>query len=224
MYYLKLIRGLRGINYCVSSLFSNKIQLHGLSTINYELWNQENILQKTFLNTDLDKTAISSIINGKRKELSFATVLLESRRISDLISSAIGKNISFLKVLIKVFSNICILGNQSNKKISFLGSGASSVIAQFAIWMSYHTAVPLSHLHPDELIEYFITDSETELIIVTEQYETKMRPIAEKLRRPILVVELTSHDELDKGTKIDDLKKNLQNKVSASTDPAMLMY
>lgn len=74
-----------------------KIHYDGLSTattnLNSEVEKQQNILQKTFLNKDLDRTAVISFDKSSLspKEFSFASILFESRRISNLISSITGR-------------------------------------------------------------------------------------------------------------------------------------
>lgn len=83
--------------------------------------------------------------------------------------------------------------------------------------------VPLSPSHPIELIEYFLTDSESKLVIVTEEFEAKIKPIAEKLRIPLLVINHKLYKETLKE-KIDDTENFILNEIPyQSTDSAMLM-
>ncbi|XP_077285630.1 acyl-CoA synthetase family member 3 [Arctopsyche grandis] len=59
-----------------------------------------------------------------------------------------------------------VLGGQKQKTISYLCKGDSThVLVQWAIWMSGNIAVPLSPQHPPPLLEYFLEDSGTALVI-----------------------------------------------------------
>ncbi|GBP34151.1 Acyl-CoA synthetase family member 3, mitochondrial [Eumeta japonica] len=64
---------------------------------------------------------------------------------------------------------------------------ASHVITQWAIWMSGNVAVPLSSLHPPDMIKYFITDSTAKLVICTQEHEKLLRSITSELSVPLLI-------------------------------------
>ena len=42
--------------------------------------------------------------------------------------------------------------------------------------------------HPPEILEYFIKDSGTDLILATPEHESLMQPIIEKLQKPLILV------------------------------------
>ncbi|XP_039359114.1 malonate--CoA ligase ACSF3, mitochondrial isoform X11 [Mauremys reevesii] len=81
----------------------------------------------------------------------------------------------------------CSSGDLKEERISFLCSNdASYVIAQWASWMSGGVAVPLYRKHPVQELEYFIQDSQSSLVIATEEYVKHITPSAEKLGIPVL--------------------------------------
>lgn len=64
---------------------------------------------------------------------------------------------------------------------------------QYGLWMNSNTAVPLSSLHPSEVLEYYISDSKSNLVISTPAYEERLRPLAEKLNKRIVILD---HDQI----------------------------
>lgn len=81
----------------------------------------------------------------------------------------------------------CSSGDLKEERISFLcPNDASYVIAQWASWMSGGVAVPLYRKHPVQELEYFIQDSQSSLVIATEEYVKHITPSAEKLGIPVL--------------------------------------
>ncbi|XP_065423735.1 malonate--CoA ligase ACSF3, mitochondrial isoform X1 [Chrysemys picta bellii] len=81
----------------------------------------------------------------------------------------------------------CSSGDLKEKRISFLcPNDASYVIAQWASWMSGGIAVPLYRKYPVQELEYFIQDSQSSLVIATEEYMRNITPSAEKLGIPVL--------------------------------------
>lgn len=51
------------------------------------------------------------------------------------------------------------------------------------------TAVPLSSRHPAKLIKYYVSDSESAIIVTTPEFEAQLRPIADELGRKILTID-----------------------------------
>nr|XP_037874015.1 malonate--CoA ligase ACSF3, mitochondrial isoform X2 [Bombyx mori] len=80
------------------------------------------------------------------------------------------------------------LVGETERTIAYMcGNDASHVIVQWAIWMTGNIAVPLTPLHPPEMLKYFLTDSMSTIVICTQDYEKLLRPIALDLSRPLLV-------------------------------------
>lgn len=52
--------------------------------------------------------------------------------------------------------------------------------------------MPLSPKHPEELLKYFINDSEASLLIATPEFEPRMKSVADSLSRKLLVVDHAS--------------------------------
>jgi malonyl-CoA/methylmalonyl-CoA synthetase len=129
------------------------------------------------------KTALKDI-NG---EFSYAQIYMAAKKLSIQIS------------------NLC--GSGSLSRVAFLcRNDVNYIIAQWACFMSGQIAVPLSVLHPNELLEYFLKDSQTNLLITTPSCENRMKPLAERLEKPLIVIEHGQYidKELDKNVSVLD--------------------
>jgi malonyl-CoA/methylmalonyl-CoA synthetase len=83
--------------------------------------------------------------------------------------------------------------NIVGKEIAFLcENDASYVIAQWAIWMYTCCAVPLCKSHPESELEYFVTNSNSSLIIATEEFAPRVKSIADK--HNVLLLEMKDTD------------------------------
>lgn len=74
-------------------------------------------------------------------------------------------------------------------------------------------AVPLTSIHPAEMLKYFITDSGSKLIICLQDYEKILRPVSEELSKPLLVV------YRPKDGKEEDEKAEQGNDIQDKDDP-----
>ncbi|CAG9793027.1 unnamed protein product [Diatraea saccharalis] len=81
-----------------------------------------------------------------------------------------------------------LLGETQRTVAYMCDSDASHVITQWAIWMTGNIAVPLTSLHPAEMLKYFITDSDASLTVCSENFENIIQPITEELSKAILVI------------------------------------
>ncbi|KAJ0171409.1 hypothetical protein K1T71_012959 [Dendrolimus kikuchii] len=80
------------------------------------------------------------------------------------------------------------LVGETDRTIAYMcNNDASHVIVQWAIWMSGNIAVPLTSLHPPELLKYFIQDSMSSLVVCTQEHEKLLRPITLELGKPLLI-------------------------------------
>lgn len=87
---------------------------------------------------------------------------------------------------------------------------------------NFHTAVPLCAQHPVELIEYYIADSQSNLLITTPEFESKLKPLAEKLNKPLIVIE---HQQLvSNENEVDDIVASIPNGAFYKKAPAMIVY
>ena len=57
----------------------------------------------------------------------------------------------------------------------------SYVVAEWATWIVQGIAVPLYHKHPPSEQEYFLRNSQSSLIIATEDHEEEIKPIADEI-------------------------------------------
>ncbi|KAL4708672.1 hypothetical protein ACJJTC_008198 [Scirpophaga incertulas] len=80
------------------------------------------------------------------------------------------------------------LVGESKRTIAYLsGNDASHVIVQWAIWMTGNIAVPLTPIHPPEMLKYFVNDSQASLLVCTQEYEKLMKPISLDISKPLLI-------------------------------------
>ncbi|KAG7482948.1 hypothetical protein JOB18_034976 [Solea senegalensis] len=113
-------------------------------------------------------------------------------------------------------------GGLEGKRISFLcANDASYTVAQWAAWMSGGTAVPLYRKHPQEELEYIISDSQSSLLVAGNSFAKTLEPLALKLGLPCLTLPPTSNLSTLDGT-------DSQEEEAAITDwadrPAMIIY
>lgn len=87
------------------------------------------------------------------------------------------------------------------------------------------TAVPLSAAHPPELLEYFIEDSQSNLIVTTPEFESRMKIVAERLNKPLLTFEHSQliNDET-RTTDEESLITGIPDGQFYKTSPAMIVY
>lgn len=80
------------------------------------------------------------------------------------------------------------LVGETEKTIAYMcNNDASHVIVQWAIWMTGNIAVPLTPLHPPDMLKYYLTDSTSSLVICTQEYEKVLRPITLEMHKPLLI-------------------------------------
>ncbi|CAK1543495.1 unnamed protein product [Leptosia nina] len=80
-----------------------------------------------------------------------------------------------------------LLGETERTIAYMCGNNAQHIITQWAIWMTGNIAVPLTPIHPPEMLKYFVTDSQTSLVICTKDHESLLRPITSELSKALLV-------------------------------------
>lgn len=116
----------------------------------------------------------------------------------------------------------CSSRDLKEERISFLcPNDASYVIAQWASWMSGGIAVPLYKKHPVQQLEYVIEDSQSALVIATDEYVGKITPSAEKLGVPVLPLSFRSSGSADQ-TAVEDVP--LASSASWKDRGAMIIY
>lgn len=86
--------------------------------------------------------------------------------------------------------------------------------------------MPLCSQHPTELLEYFINDSQSNLIVTTPEFESKIKPLADKLKKTLLVID--HHNQLineeTKNVDEDSLIADFPDGQFYKKSPAMIVY
>ncbi|VVC39740.1 Hypothetical protein CINCED_3A013724 [Cinara cedri] len=99
-------------------------------------------------------------------------------------SSILNSSITLSKVLEQ------FLHGEIQERVAILcPNDASYVVAQWASWISGQIVVPLSPHHPAAMLEYFINDSDTKVILTTAEFENIVRPLAEQFQQKYLLLE-----------------------------------
>jgi acyl-coenzyme A synthetase/AMP-(fatty) acid ligase len=78
--------------------------------------------------------------------------------------------------------------------------------------------------HPAELLEYYINDSEVNLIITTPEFEEKLKPVAEKLKKSLQVIEAQKLIQNDQAIDEETLISSLPSGSFYKKSPALIMY
>lgn len=114
-------------------------------------------------------------------------------------------------------------GGLEGKRISFLCSNdASYTVAQWAVWMSGGTAVPLYRKHPESELEYIISDSQSSLLVAGHPYAETLQPLAQRLGLPCLTLPPTSNLGISDGA--DTQEKETGDIIHWADRPAMIIY
>lgn len=102
-----------------------------------------------------------------------------------------------VKRLALQISNCC--GSASQSRVAFIcPNNATYIISQWACWFSGQIAVPLNPKYPQDLLEYYIKDSDASLLIATPEFQNVAQPLATKLDKKLLLVH---HDLLKTESK-----------------------
>ncbi|KAL0277305.1 UNVERIFIED_CONTAM: hypothetical protein PYX00_004643 [Menopon gallinae] len=100
-----------------------------------------------------------------------------------------------------------LLEYKHNERVAVLcGNDSSYVITQWAAWMAGQIIVPLSKSHPANLLEYYIKDSNADLIVTTSNFADICSELSKKTESKLLVVdeELITQAAVPKESKIAD--------------------
>uniref|UniRef100_A0A8C7XCH5 Malonate--CoA ligase ACSF3, mitochondrial n=1 Tax=Oryzias sinensis TaxID=183150 RepID=A0A8C7XCH5_9TELE len=117
--------------------------------------------------------------------------------------------------------NIAFAGLRG-ERISFMcANDASYTVAQWATWMSGGTAVPLYKKHPVSELEYIISDSQSSLLVAAHPYAETLKPLAEKLGLPCLILPPTSDLDTLENTDTSDKETTITDWADR---PAMIIY
>lgn len=82
------------------------------------------------------------------------------------------------------------IGEDKQQRIAFLcPNDASYILAQWACWITGNIAVPLSPLHPAAMLEYFVRDSEANLIVTTPEFLNVIQQVLQKTGRALIILD-----------------------------------
>lgn len=101
------------------------------------------------------------------------------------------------------------LKGREQERVAFLcPNDASYVITQWACWMSGQIVIPLSPLHPEASLKYFINDSDASLLLTTSELAPQLAGIAQSSGRQLIV--------------LDDALRTLAMKSDIKIDPSQV--
>lgn len=86
---------------------------------------------------------------------------------------------------------------------------SSYIITQWAIWMSGHVAIPVSKLHPRELLEYYVDDSESDLLISTAGFSELMQKVSKNTGKKLMILDenIQKNTLTKSANKVEELQK-----------------
>ncbi|XP_064466849.1 malonate--CoA ligase ACSF3, mitochondrial-like isoform X2 [Ornithodoros turicata] len=117
-----------------------------------------------------------------------------------------------------------IINSKNQTRIAFLcPSDIRYVATQWACWLSGNVAVPLYHQHPNAMLEYYIKDSQSSVLVTTREYAERIQPLGRQLGLPVIIPEVPDDENaLPFGkNQWDDLKEKdaLMMYTSGTTGP-----
>lgn len=81
-----------------------------------------------------------------------------------------------------------VINSETQTRISFLcPSDIRYVATQWACWLGGNVAVPLYHQHPNTMLEYYIKDSQSSVLVTTREYAERIRPLGQRLGLPVII-------------------------------------
>ncbi|CAG9772005.1 unnamed protein product [Ceutorhynchus assimilis] len=93
------------------------------------------------------------------------------------------------------------LNGKTGERVLFLcPNDASYVVTIWAIWMSGQIAVPLSPQHPQSLVEYYCTDTNSSLLVTSSQYEQHLSKLSKQVNLFVLDEDLFVNNKSLVGT------------------------
>lgn len=115
------------------------------------------------------------------------------------------------------------LQGKSQQRIAFLCPNDSQyVVSQWACWLGENIAVPLYREHPQPLLEYYIKDSQSSVLVATEEYADRLQPIAGELGLPLVLTDLKRSTVEDNTTPIS--KQTIEDWKRLKKKDAQILY
>lgn len=127
-------------------------------------------------------------------------------------------SINLAEKLLKIRVN----NSLSGERIAFLcNPDVYYIVAQWSCWLNDSICVPLCQDHPVNVLEYYVEDSKASMLMATENFETKLRPIAEKFQIPFVTISL---EDLKKVIINSEISNGMGDIFSSSTNDALMIY
>ncbi|KAJ8971132.1 hypothetical protein NQ314_000864 [Rhamnusium bicolor] len=90
------------------------------------------------------------------------------------------------------------LNGRTNERVLFLCSNdVTYVISLWAIWVSGQIAVPLSPLHPQNILQYYANDTSSKLLVTTSQHKEIMTELSKTTNIKLYII----NEELQTKTR-----------------------
>jgi malonyl-CoA/methylmalonyl-CoA synthetase len=103
-----------------------------------------------------NKTAVIS----DHQSFTYGQLLADSGKIADELSQMFGSNVL------------------NGRRVSFLFDPSYAyVVYQWAVWRSGAVAVPLCNTHPTEELDYYISDSQSDVVFYDQKFESLIAPL-----------------------------------------------
>ncbi|XP_066260758.1 malonate--CoA ligase ACSF3, mitochondrial [Euwallacea similis] len=119
-----------------------------------------------------------------------------------------------------------MLDGKLNERVLFLcPNDVHYVITLWAIWMSGQIAVPVSHLHPKSLLQYYASDSSSKLFVTVPKYSDLMQQVAKNSSTKLHVLDdrLKLNCTLMQANQSGDLEGGKDDSFYAKSD-AIILY
>uniref|UniRef100_T1J507 MD-2-related lipid-recognition domain-containing protein n=1 Tax=Strigamia maritima TaxID=126957 RepID=T1J507_STRMM len=192
------------MNFIFSGLFLGKQHIKALQSFNFVVRNYATNKKITPVCVRAREFQDRIAINDHSGKFTYGDILKYSQSLSRRIIDICGE---------KKTTN-------EQDRIAFLcPNDASYVFAQWATWQSGNITVPLHKSHPTPQLQYFIQDSQCCLIMATPDLAPKVKPITDKLKIPLLVLDSAAYSEKNIHKSIKIVNDDFFN----STD-ALILY
>ncbi|XP_052816604.1 malonate--CoA ligase ACSF3, mitochondrial-like isoform X2 [Mya arenaria] len=139
-----------------------------------------NVTTPVFLRAE--KFVENTALITQHGKYSYSDLLLYSANFAQKLNTLSNKAFNKVKGHVKEFP-------LEGERIAFLCENDMSYkVAQWATWMCKAIAVPLCKSHPISELEYFVQDSGACFIVGTEDFKSKLEPIASSLNLPLVLM------------------------------------
>ena len=113
-------------------------------------------------------------------------------------------------------------GTLSGERIAFLcNPDVTYIITQWSCWLNDSICVPLCQDHPANVLEYYVEDSKASILVSTKNFETIVRPIAEKFNLSYVLV---VPEDLQMGMLENETLENVGDIFSNTNNDALIIY